>query len=113
MPAMQAEVVTVQNPEVEAERMISAIPVGQGLSVESAAGGDPLGIWRDDADRFDLFFRGTTLRGSATLAKRALARFFSIEERRAAALSLVQNAIGQVLGIAPGPAANEAPSLKN
>lgn len=113
MPAMQGEVVTVQNAEAEAERLINAIPVQQGLSIESSAGGDPLGIWREDADRFDLFFRGTTLRGSAMLAKRALARFFSIEEKRAAAWSVIQNAIVQALGIAPTPAANDAPALKN
>lgn len=115
MPAVQTEVIQVNasNAEAEAARMIDAIPVAQGLEIQSAALGDTFGIWRDAEDTFDLFFRGSMLRGSGVLAKRALARFLDIENRRMLAIATIQEAFDKAHGIAPVMAANDAYGLKN
>lgn len=107
MSAVQAEVIHVQNAESEASRLIDAIPVGQGIEIQSAALGDKMGVWRDAEDTFDLFFRGSMLRGSSTLAKRALARFLDIENRRMLAIATIQEAFDKAHGI-PAKPANDA-----
>lgn len=111
MSTNQGQAIQVKDPAATATQIVNGILVGQGMLIESPLG-EKLGLWRHDAATFEVTYRGSEIRGSATLAIAALAKFMDHEGRRSEAMRTIAEAVVGLVdstsrGFAQAPAVND------